>query len=360
MASVRHSAASEHRRLMRSILVLFGIVGLAVTLIPKSILSGPRPAADGERMSKVRELALPTTEISGFALGPVQADGREELFVVGDTMAEIVRVGIAREGLGRIDGEVIRDSFASALTQRFSMCSRGGNPVCDRMIADITSQWEAIAVDGLGTRWVLQETSGAVVAVGGSGDASRVMGVVDLDFSVFDRYLKLQSQPQLTSAPLGEGMVLLRNGHILVAKERRPAAFVEFGPFGAVPLGLSGGTVLPRGAEFVPAGGFVDGRAAYVPLAMWKRGDDRSQCDLSELTVDRETGRIFALSQNCRQLIELPPLVVGEPNVVPVGAWTLDSGIENAEALIVHRGEVWIGSDLRTERVNVHVYSVPQ
>jgi hypothetical protein len=42
----------------------------------------------------------------------------------------------------------------------------------------------------------------------------------------------------------GEGAVLLQNGHLLAAKEKKPAALIEFGPLGAEPVGLAKGGAL--------------------------------------------------------------------------------------------------------------------
>src|SRR6266480_674980 len=48
----------------------------------------------------------------------------------------------------------------------------------------------------------------------------------------------------------GEGMVLLRGGHLLVAKEKKPAAFIEFGPPHSRSRGLVRGGALADGERW--------------------------------------------------------------------------------------------------------------
>jgi hypothetical protein len=48
----------------------------------------------------------------------------------------------------------------------------------------------------------------------------------------------------------GEGMVLLPGGHLLVAKEKKPAAFIEFGPPNSRSRGLVRGGALANGGRW--------------------------------------------------------------------------------------------------------------
>ena len=57
----------------------------------------------------------------------------------------------------------------------------------------------------------------------------------------------------------------MQNGHLLIAKEKDPAAFVEFGPEGDEPSGFGPESALKAGARW-PS---VDGDHVFVPLAVW-------------------------------------------------------------------------------------------
>src|SRR5262245_66419084 len=63
----------------------------------------------------------------------------------------------------------------------------------------------------------------------------------------------------------GEGVVLLSGGHLLVAKEKKPAALIEFGPPHSRSQGLVRGGALPDGKRWP----IRKGRHQFVALAIW-------------------------------------------------------------------------------------------
>ena len=63
----------------------------------------------------------------------------------------------------------------------------------------------------------------------------------------------------------GEGMVLLPGGHLLIAKEKKPAAFVEFGPSGSQSRGLLRGGALADGKRWP----IKKGHHQFLALAVW-------------------------------------------------------------------------------------------
>ena len=48
----------------------------------------------------------------------------------------------------------------------------------------------------------------------------------------------------------GEGMILMKNGHVLVLKEKQPSMLIEFGPKGDLPMGYGPDTFLAHGEAF--------------------------------------------------------------------------------------------------------------
>jgi len=123
----------------------------------------------------------------------------------------------------------------------------------------------------------------------------------------------------------GEGMVLLRDGHVLVLKEKRPAGLLEFGPVGDEPRGVSAGTLHVPGQRWdAPAGDRL------VALAWWPVDD--TLADLSDAEIGPDGG-LYLLSDQTNAVGRLfLPLTVG---AVPEYArvWALDPSIEKAEGL---------------------------
>src|SRR5262249_41117289 len=86
-------------------------------------------------------------------------------------------------------------------------------------------QIEAICADGLGRVLLLQETPPRVELI--DPMASKVVASIDLALEGRGEIARAWSDPK---GSRGEGAVLLPGGHLLVAKEKKPAAFIEFGP----------------------------------------------------------------------------------------------------------------------------------
>jgi uncharacterized protein YjiK len=85
-----------------------------------------------------------------------------------------------------------------------------------------------------------------------------------------------------------EGLVLLREGHVLVASEKDPPGLLEFGPPEEPPLGMKAQTWLPATESFAcPTG---DGQ--YHALAWWPLANGLA--GISDLAV--HAGRLYALS----------------------------------------------------------------
>jgi hypothetical protein len=78
-------------------------------------------------------------------------------------------------------------------------------------------------------------------------------------------------------------MVLQPGGHLLVAKEKDPAALIEFGPPGSRSQGLTRGGALAAGDRWVVA----KGKQEFVGLATWLPGRALAKAckDLSDLEI---------------------------------------------------------------------------
>jgi len=95
----------------------------------------------------------------------------------------------------------------------------------------------------------------------------------------------------------GEGLLVLANGHLLVVKEKEPSLFVEFGPRGDAPAGLTADLLDTSELGALPE------RATFVPLAVWSL-DDAGVDDVSDVAATAE-GRVYLLSEDSRRIVEI-------------------------------------------------------
>jgi hypothetical protein len=254
---------------------------------------------------------VPLQEVSGLASAYV--DGTLRLVAVGDA-----RVSLA---LADVDDDGRVGSWSVLTTADVAT-----EPVDDGRF----QQLEAVAADGAGTVWVLTEETSWLAGVDVAARA--VVGTARLDTAAIPDLDRSWSR---AGASRGEGLLLLREGHVLVAKEKDPAGLVELGPRGDEPLGVSGQTLLGAGEPFALLGEVLDA------LAWWPLPDAvrRHLHDLSDLATDGD-GWVWLLSDQssslARLLLPLEPGaevevddVVGLPGAVdkPEGLCFLPGGV---------------------------------
>lgn len=124
----------------------------------------------------------------------------------------------------------------------------------------------------------------------------------------------------------GEGLVLLRDGHVLVIKEKRPAGFLEFGPKGSAAAGVSSLTLHPEDAEWSAPSGSI-----LAALAWWP-ADDRLG-DLSDAAVGPD-GSLYLVSDKSNAIGRLAlPLVPDGHTARFERIWGLPDDVVKAEGL---------------------------
>jgi hypothetical protein len=101
------------------------------------------------------------------------------------------------------------------------------------MLPERDPQIEAVCADGLGRILLLQETPPRVELI--DPKALKVVALIELAVEGRDEIAQAWSDPK---GSRGKGMVLLPGGHLLVAKEKKPAVFIEFGPRNSRSQGL--------------------------------------------------------------------------------------------------------------------------
>ncbi len=252
---------------------------------------------------------IPLDELSGLAVR--RHGSQSDILAISDADASIA-VGRVVRGPEAIDGIEweLKDTRAALAAAGASPSGAGGAP-----------QWEAINVDGEGRIVVLEENPGHVVVF--NADATRVEHVITLQVNEETagwvnegpeegridlvggwgvsssaerqrlRGKELEAQEGKENSR-GEGMVLLRNGHVLVVKEKDPAVLVEFAPegdeggsAGIRPLGASERFAHPAGRT-----------SSYVPVRV--QGIHAPEGvpfpDISELAVGPR-GTIYVLTE---------------------------------------------------------------
>jgi hypothetical protein len=183
--------------------------------------------SSNNRLRVARVIDVPLREVSGICLRRSRS-GRLFLIAVGDRVAKIAWFSHPRRDGGQIDWHAtnIAKLAGSMLPKRHP-------------------QIEAICADGLGRVLLLQETPPRVELI--DPKASKVIASVDLAVEGRGDIARSWFDPE---GSRGEGVVLLPDGHLLVAKEKNPAAFIEFGPPHSRSRGLVRGGALADGEQW--------------------------------------------------------------------------------------------------------------
>ena len=282
-------------------------------------------------------------ELSSLALRARPGGTSEELLGVGDSSFSI-SVGEARPpGRGALSAD-LAESIAGWMSEP------GG-----------TSQWEGLAADGAGCAFVLQEHSGR------GRDPSHVFVFApDLDERLEVIALVVDGDGGWEEAwkddknARGEALVLLRGGHILVAKQKDPVRFIEFGPRGGRASGLGPSRFLDTHESFERS---ADPEVEYEPLASWGlASEDRDDLrGVNDLAVFE--GRLFAISRKSHVIVQLEGQATPDEDSLGVERrWVVSADVKNPEGLAIGDGGVPIvADDLSAEEdtggPNVHVLS---
>src|SRR6516165_2595642 len=135
-------------------------------------------------------------------------NGRMFLIAVGDRAAEIAWFSLSGSEDVQIDWH----------TRSIAKLSGSKLP-------EHNPQIEAVCADGGGRILLLRETPPSVELI--DPEALEAVASIDLVVEGHGEIARAWSDPK---GSRGEGAVLLPGGHLLVAKEKKPAALIEFGP----------------------------------------------------------------------------------------------------------------------------------
>jgi uncharacterized protein YjiK len=272
------------------------------------------------RPTRVEDVPVP--ELSGLALDTSRA-GPPRLLAIGDEKSSVVAAALAAEPL---------------VWATFDLSHHG--------IDARRSQFEAIATAGDGTILVLCEDPPVVWRLDPrAGRAERIV-LVPGERGTLSRVFE-------DGASSGEGLLALRDGRLLVAKEKDPPLLLELGPRAAEAYGVDtdsfGWTVAGSNA--------VAGE--LQALAAWELdGID----DISDLAF--ADGVLYCLSDQSRRVVALDlPLEPGSSKTRITDSWELRVPKRRGEpdgkpeGLVVSGdGELVVGLDTETPSANLCWY----
>lgn len=257
-----------------------GALALAPVASSRGASAPTEPLAD-----PVEQYSLPVPEISGMCWRYPEDPKRRELLVVGD---------------GGHDLGVLRWAERGNSARFRSIDLSGLFPADGRQ-----SQWESIYSDASGKMFLLREFPALIHVL--SEDLSKVARTLELRLSeAHARELRWEEEPN----SLGEGFLLLKNGHILLLKEKRPVALVELAPSAdATPEGYRPELSLERKGVFPMPPAKAGLVTAYRSVKTWRLASDQEARfgDASGIDVGRD-GRLYVLSDQSRRVGRLADL----------------------------------------------------
>lgn len=203
-------------------------------------------------------------------------------------------------------------------------------------------QFEAVEPTGDRTVLILQEQPARVLHIDWA--AGTLLGALSLEIPDTHR---LRQAWLGDRSSRGESLILTERGHLLVVKEKDPAAILEFGPPGEDPVGW---------CRARPATPPAPGDAALTVLATWWLSDRLAILlpDVSDATVGPD-GCLYLLSDQSGVIVRLPDqLDAAGGTLDAIASWRIGGHPENPEGLVIlPDGTVLIGLDTKAPKGNL-------
>jgi hypothetical protein len=190
-------------------------------------------------------------------------------------------------------------------------------------LPDGGTQFEAVVPTGDDTVLILQEEPARVLHLALSVPA--VVGVLLLELPEGHA---LHEAWMTDRSSRGESLALLEGGHLLVVKEKNPAAILEFGPVGEPAFGWR-----RRAVVRPPAAGDHD----LTALATWSLSDSLAGVleDVSDATIGPD-GRLYLLSDKSSSIIRLADVLTAQGGSIDAdAAWHIEGRPKNAEGFVI-------------------------
>jgi len=189
------------------------------------------------------------------------------------------------------------------------------------------SQWEAADGDSTGRVFILQESPGKVFIL--SPELDGLLHTIDRSVEGNER-LDWEKSPN----ERGEGLVLLANGHVVVAKEKEPPLLMEFGPEGEEASGIVSELLLLERRRFPEP---AEASSKQAVLTLWDLdGEAEARIDdISDVAVGPDE-RLYLLSDESRCIARVEhQLPAAQRKLSITAVWKLPEEIVQPEGLVL-------------------------
>lgn len=280
---------------------------------------------------------IPLPEVSGLARGR-DRDGNRIMVAIGDRAALIAWAALP-------------DGAEDLQWQTADLSNAEGSAIPRK-----DPQIEGVALDGRMGVVIVQEFPNRAEVIDAASRSVRAR--VSFEVPDVSALAEVHASWLDPGSSHTEGIVLMRRGHVLLVKEKDPAALLEFGPAGEQPLGLQPAAWLPDDQVWQVGAGDV----VLTCLAAWRPTKDlrRASPDFSD--AEAADGRLLLTGDQAGVLIAvdaLPPAEDPFAGEFSAAAMWRVTGIEDKpEGLVVlPDGDVVIACDRR--KVGHNLFRVP-
>ncbi len=299
-----------------STLLLAGVIGCGSSSEAKAAIAGKTAPATLRASNKLNldaQWTIPMIEVSGLSING------DHLIAESDNTSDLLSIPLKRDNSSVVE---IAEATKIPLKMHGFRAS---------------SQWEALATDATAEIFLLQENQNRIYEFNAAGEQVRSYS--------------LANWSGRTDMSKGyEGMLLLANGHFLLALDSNVTALVEYGPANESAGGLMAGAsaTLPADEEFR-----APGDTSLVPLAAWTMKDMPSGCRFSDL-ARMPDGNVAILGKACLQIFEVAKLDPAKATFKYTASWSLPSSLPHVEGLQAFGDEGFlVASDLDTQQKNL-------
>ena len=214
--------------------------------------------------------------------------------------------------------------------------------------------WESIASDATGRLFLLQEEPSRIIVL--NKELNKI--IYNIELVITDR-LKDSLQWGVKKNSAAEGITLLKNGHILITKEKKPFRLVEFAHKHDQALGYNKNLSLENGGVF-PLNSEKNELQFYSKY-FWKlKGDDEDKLkDVSGINIDNNN-ELYLLSDKSHVISHLGnTLSVKNSHLELKSIYALPSYFDKAEAMVIDsKKRAIIGVDKKaTDKKNIFLLS---
>jgi len=254
---------------------------------------------------------VPAVEISGMAWRFNSQTKRRELVLVGDRNHKV----------HIIDWENRKIGFSAKEIDLLPLEKESGS-------VSKQSEWESVFSDMSGRLYIIQENPPAILVV--ASDLSKIEKRIDLVESGKSKDTLLLSSEQNSG---GEGIMPLKNGHVLVVKEKDPLQILEFAPIGGKASGYNPNLSIEREGIFP----LTSTTLKLENVFSWSLRPEHEVLfeDSSGINVDKE-GRLYLLGDQQKLIGRLGGHLRVDQKIVEINKlWSLPSIIKQPEGMVI-------------------------